>query len=465
MSRRTRTTAILLVLLLALVVVAPALPVVREAVIDRALGALEGSGITVTYRSSSGNAWRAITLHDVQVQGVGADVAVETLELGYFLPSLLGGELPIDVLVHGATGTLDLKQVLDAGLGDAGGGAAGPVSVRLRRIDLQDIGVDIAQVPFDLPGASISNLSVTQDGTAADLAGVITTTDGSASLQGRYDALTGTFTGTVVQADAAIARHWWSGIAGGSVSGTLTVRGSAIDGDFDLVDGSVDYQGLNATGVSGPVTMRYPVITAELAGDALGGRVEATGVVNVAARRWEANGGGTVALEDGAAWLTRTLAPDGLPIDIQGLVDVDLTVVGWADVDSHPWIVKAIVDAHPHIPDFCSGLRDAIVGSGGVSGANATSFLSGVNIDTAFMAASGFSLQNGFTSGTYSECELKQEVLRRASSVIMLMDSSKCGKSLPYTFGTLKDIDVLVSDDNLPDEIMAAAAENGVTVI
>lgn len=38
-------------------------------------------------------------------------------------------------------------------------------------------------------------------------------------------------------------------------------------------------------------------------------------------------------------------------------------LVGWADVDSHPWIVKAIVDAHPHIPNFCSGLRDAIVGS------------------------------------------------------------------------------------------------------
>ncbi len=100
-----------------------------------------------------------------------------------------------------------------------------------------------------------------------------------------------------------------------------------------------------------------------------------------------------------------------------------------------------------------------------VSGANATSFLSGVNIDTAFMAASGFSLQNGFTSGTYSECELKQEVLKRASSVIMLMDSTKIGKSLPYTFGSLKDIDVLVADDNMPEDLKTAAAENGVTII
>ncbi len=100
-----------------------------------------------------------------------------------------------------------------------------------------------------------------------------------------------------------------------------------------------------------------------------------------------------------------------------------------------------------------------------VSGANATSFLSGVNIDTAFMAASGFSLQNGFTSGTYSECELKQEVLKRASSVIMLMDSTKIGKSLPYTFGSLTDIDVLVADDSVPDELKTAAAQSGVMVI
>lgn len=43
-------------------------------------------------------------------------------------------------------------------------------------------------------------------------------------------------------------------------------------------------------------------------------------------------------------------------------VTTDAGVVGYADVDSHPWVVKAIVDAHPHIPAFCAGLRDAVVG-------------------------------------------------------------------------------------------------------
>lgn len=99
-----------------------------------------------------------------------------------------------------------------------------------------------------------------------------------------------------------------------------------------------------------------------------------------------------------------------------------------------------------------------------VSGVNANIFLSGMNIDTAFMASSGFSLQNGFTSGTYSECELKREVLKRASKVIMLMDSSKVGKSLPYTFGTLEDIDVLITDGMLDEDITSAASKSNTII-
>lgn len=44
-------------------------------------------------------------------------------------------------------------------------------------------------------------------------------------------------------------------------------------------------------------------------------------------------------------------------------VTTDAGIVGHADVDSHPWIVKALVEAPAHIPDFCAGLRDAVVGS------------------------------------------------------------------------------------------------------
>ncbi|MBB6564856.1 mandelate racemase/muconate lactonizing enzyme family protein [Kribbella sandramycini] len=43
-------------------------------------------------------------------------------------------------------------------------------------------------------------------------------------------------------------------------------------------------------------------------------------------------------------------------------VATDAGVEGYGDVDSHPWVVKAIVEAVSHIPAFCAGLRDAAVG-------------------------------------------------------------------------------------------------------
>ncbi|GAA1718801.1 D-galactarolactone cycloisomerase [Kribbella yunnanensis] len=43
-------------------------------------------------------------------------------------------------------------------------------------------------------------------------------------------------------------------------------------------------------------------------------------------------------------------------------VTTDAGVIGYGDVDSHPWVVKAIVEAVSHIPAFCAGLRDAAVG-------------------------------------------------------------------------------------------------------
>ena len=43
-------------------------------------------------------------------------------------------------------------------------------------------------------------------------------------------------------------------------------------------------------------------------------------------------------------------------------------------------------------------------------------------------------LKCGFSCGNYSECELKSYVVKNAHKVIMLIDSSKFDKDLPYTF-------------------------------
>jgi len=99
------------------------------------------------------------------------------------------------------------------------------------------------------------------------------------------------------------------------------------------------------------------------------------------------------------------------------------------------------------------------------SGPTAISMLDIFNIDIAFMAASGFSLENGFTVSNFFECELKKAVIKKAKKVIMLADSSKFNKVLAFTFGHLSDLDVLISDDKIPEYIVNRAKEAGVTVL
>ncbi len=99
------------------------------------------------------------------------------------------------------------------------------------------------------------------------------------------------------------------------------------------------------------------------------------------------------------------------------------------------------------------------------SGAQAESFISSINIDLALMAPSGFSLRTGFTSGSQSESMLKRAVIAKAAKVVMLMDNSKIGRSLPFTFANLSDIDILICDSPLPQDIAAELKAQGVECI
>src|SRR5690606_16038177 len=245
--------------------------------------------------------------------------------------SLLGGELPLDVTVSGASGTVDLQELLDQLVVPPASGQGRSISVRLRRLDLQDIDVDVEQLPFTLPDTNLRELAVSQDGTNLLLSGLLVTPDGEARVSGRYESLTGSATVQVERADATIGRHWWDGVTGGQVSGELRVRGQSVEGDFVLEGGSLAEAGLAADDVGGTIALRLPVISADVAGTAFGGPVEATGVVNVSARRWEASGTARPALGAAADWLARSQFPSGLPLEITGASRVELTLAGWQD--------------------------------------------------------------------------------------------------------------------------------------
>ncbi len=98
------------------------------------------------------------------------------------------------------------------------------------------------------------------------------------------------------------------------------------------------------------------------------------------------------------------------------------------------------------------------------SGAQALSFIKSVNIDIAFIAPAGLSSAGGFSCGNYAECEVKRAVIKKANKVILLMDSSKVGKSLAYTFANFKDIDILITNEKLPESLYVSAIKSGADV-
>ncbi|MBQ3792445.1 MAG: DeoR/GlpR transcriptional regulator [Clostridia bacterium] len=100
-----------------------------------------------------------------------------------------------------------------------------------------------------------------------------------------------------------------------------------------------------------------------------------------------------------------------------------------------------------------------------LSGAPALDFVSNTNLDVAFLSPSGFSLECGFTSGNYNESELKKAVVRKARFVVMLVQSSKIGKSMPYTFASLSEADVLITDARPSAELYKACVEADVRLI
>jgi len=153
-------------------------------------------------------------------------------------------------------------------------------------------------------------------------------------------------------------------------------------------------------------------------------------------------------------------------------LDAGTTVTGLARLLSSDRLFT--ITTAPNIALECAKNHDNTVfmtggqlssGNLSLSGVNALSFLDHINIDVAFMAASGFTFSNGFTCGNFDECNLKKRVIEKTAKAIMLMDSSKFGKNHPFTYATCPDIDLLITDSKIAPEDLEELHRLGVTVI
>ncbi len=100
-----------------------------------------------------------------------------------------------------------------------------------------------------------------------------------------------------------------------------------------------------------------------------------------------------------------------------------------------------------------------------LSGQNTLQMLDGINIDLAFIGVSGCSAETGFTCGTESDMLVKRRVIEKARTSVVMCDTDKFSRMMPYTFATLSDVDYLITDREVADNIRIATRENGVQTL
>lgn len=88
-----------------------------------------------------------------------------------------------------------------------------------------------------------------------------------------------------------------------------------------------------------------------------------------------------------------------------------------------------------------------------------------LHINKAFMGTIGFTAESGISTTDPGEAYTKELIMRRAGKVIVLADSSKIGAPSFVTSGSIKDIDVVISDCNISEQVVKKLTKQHVEVI
>lgn len=85
--------------------------------------------------------------------------------------------------------------------------------------------------------------------------------------------------------------------------------------------------------------------------------------------------------------------------------------------------------------------------------------ISEIFADVAFLGTNGLSVERGLTTPDPSEGVVKAAMLRAARRRVLLADHTKVGNDCFYRYGSLSDVDLLITDSGL-DDLRAARIED-----
>lgn len=114
-----------------------------------------------------------------------------------------------------------------------------------------------------------------------------------------------------------------------------------------------------------------------------------------------------------------------------------------------------------------------LISLGGIYSASTSSFvgistldsLSKLSIQTVFISASGVSIENGLTNGTYLEAEIKRNVVQRGNRVVLMADQSKFDHSSVISFCSFKQLYAIVTDKKPSPKYLDVIERNAIRLI
>jgi DeoR/GlpR family transcriptional regulator of sugar metabolism len=100
-----------------------------------------------------------------------------------------------------------------------------------------------------------------------------------------------------------------------------------------------------------------------------------------------------------------------------------------------------------------------------LSGDKAAEYFRDVFAGKLFLATAGVAVESGLTYPSFADLELKKAMIRAASRVYLVADSTKINRPSFTRLGSLDDIDTFITDDGIAAEDVRAFEARGVKVL
>ncbi len=102
---------------------------------------------------------------------------------------------------------------------------------------------------------------------------------------------------------------------------------------------------------------------------------------------------------------------------------------------------------------------------GAILGASAVEFIRKFRADVAVVGAAGVGADGALADYDLEESAVSSAIIACGRNVVLAVDSSKFGKLAPLTFGTVGDVDTIVTDRHFDPDLKALAESNDVRFV